>query len=193
MKQISLSNFSFFFVFLLLKLSPMACKLFPIAVRLPLNGTAPDLGGSIWPKPSQMTSHTEFMFIDRDSLQINFGKNVGKCEKEIIEKLWSRYKNILYPPKFSHQKPSTSELQLKKLVFNLETPSSKSKSEPCSKAFYPMIQDTEAEAYELNVNLNEANLDSKTVWGLIRGLETFSQLTYIYPATNKVIFRFDLV
>ncbi len=193
MKQRSIFHFTLAFICILFQFKSLECKLFPIAVRLPLNGTAPDLGGSIWPKPLQMTSYPNVMLIDSDIFQIIFGKNLGQCEREIIEKLWPRYKNILYPPKFTHQKPSANENQLKQLVIDLEKPSTTTKStQTCSKDYYPLIQDTDAEAYELNVNLNEAKLTAKTVWGLIRGLETFSQLTYIYPNTNKVM-RFSFV
>jgi len=188
MKQPPLINLALFCVFLILKSRPFTCKLFPIAVRLPLNGTAPDLGGSIWPKPLQMTSYADHMFIDWDTFQISYSQHLDKCQREIIENLWLRYKNILRPPKFLYQKPSTQDNQLKRLVFDLEKFSSKAPSESCAKAYYPMIQDTDTEAYELSVDFNEAKLLSKTVWGLIRGLETFAQLTYIYPNTNKVFF-----
>jgi hypothetical protein len=190
MKKRSIFNFSLAFICFLFQSKLLECKLYPIAVRLPLNGTAPNLGGSIWPKPLQMTSYPEVMLIDSDTFQIIFSKNLSQCEKEIIEKLWPRYKNILYPPKFTHQKPSTNENQLKQLVFDLEKLSTSKSTQTCSREYYPLIQDTDAETYELNVNSNEAKLTAQTVWGLIRGLETFSQLTYIYPNTNKVI-RFN--
>ena len=174
------------YVFFSLK-AKVECKLYPIAVRLPLNGSAPDLGGSLWPQPSEISSSLEFMIIDPDSFQIRLSQNLDVCQKDIIEKLWVRYKHILFPPKFAHEKASRSDIQLERLVFDLYDKSSINNVDSCSKTYYPFIQSVETEAYDLNVNSNEARVISKTVWGLIKGLESFSQLTYIFPDTNKVI------
>ncbi len=148
MKFLKLAAFILSILFLS---SLIECKLYPIAVRLPLNGTAPNIGGSIWPKPTELTSTSDFMFIDRDSFEISLAQNLDPCEKDIIEKLWLRYKNVLFPPKFSFEKPEKNDLIVKKLVFELEKNKNEKKFQAknlnsCPDTHYPFIQDTETES-----------------------------------------------
>ena len=146
-----------YFAIFLLNGGQVTSKLFPIAVRLPLNGTAPQIGGSLWPKPAVMTSTEDVLFLDRDTFGIKLGQSLDACEKDILDKLWLRYKHILFAPNFAHEKPTKNEAQLNSLVFELDkgtlASNQRQKSvESCSKTHYPFIQDTETEACKLHVN-----------------------------------------
>lgn len=79
--------------------------------------------------------------------------SLNHCEKEIINKLWSRYEDILFPPKpLPYQVPSKGDAQMNKLVFNLNknTPVNDKNIAGDCVSYYPYIEDTEDEACELN-------------------------------------------
>ncbi|RNA14481.1 beta-hexosaminidase subunit beta-like [Brachionus plicatilis] len=171
-------------LFVLLYLAQTDCKLYPIAVRLPLNGTPPDLGGSLWPRPNFQRFGPERFFIDKNfKIELDSGLNV--CEKDLLEKLWVHYQSVLYPPKLKFQAPASSDLVLKSISFKLITNSPEFILSSCAEKYYPFIQDTETESYKLNAGRIGVQVVAKSVWGLIRGLETFSQLVYTPLNTNK--------
>jgi hypothetical protein len=135
-------------------LNTINCILYPLAVRLPLNGTPPDLGGSVWPKPVELESTLDYMTIDKDAFEIDLKNSLNECEQDIISKLWTRYRNILFPPKLAYQKPAFTDKRLKVLIFELNESNSRKVDirnlDDCPKHYYPFIQDTETEACKLS-------------------------------------------
>lgn len=131
-------------------LNVINCILYPLAVRLPLNGTPPDLGGSVWPKPVELESTQDYMIVDKDAFEVDMKNSLNECEQDIIGKLWVRYRNILFPPKLAYQKPAFTDKRLKVLIFELNQPSLNKidNLDDCPKHYYPFIQDTETEACE---------------------------------------------
>jgi hypothetical protein len=138
-------NFLISFTVLYLTVSQANGKLFPIAVRLPLNGTPPADGASIWPMPTQLNVERDFMFIDRGTFRIRLATNLNQCEKEIIENLWKHYFNVLFPPKLGYEYPSKNDPRLNTLWFNLKT-ARNVKATDCQKDYYPNFETNEAEA-----------------------------------------------
>lgn len=135
-------------LFYILFLSNVNCKLFPIAVRLPLNGTPPDMGGSLWPKPNEQEFYSNQFYIDKNSFSYSVGSELNVCEKDIVEKLWSHYQNIFFPPRLAYEAPNKVDIVLKKVLFNLKTKSdySKMKLPECAEKYYPFIQDIDSES-----------------------------------------------
>ena len=126
------------------------CKLFPIAVRLPLNGTPPDLGGSLWPRPSFQQFTNERFFIDKN-LKLDLDLNLNACERDILKKLWNHYQNIFYPSKLDYQAPESTEPVLKSIYFQLKTTSPSILLSSCSEKYYPFIQDTQTESCNFQI------------------------------------------
>jgi len=113
--------FRFFFMFSFLFISTILVqiesKLFPLAVRLPLNGTPAELGASLWPKPVSHQLTSSVSFIHRDFFNIKYHLSLNECEQEILKKLWStNYKHVLFSPKLSYEYPSKSEAQMNLVV-----------------------------------------------------------------------------
>lgn len=131
---------------ILLYVAHADCKLFPIAVRLPLNGTPPDLGGSLWPRPNFQQFTTETFFIGKN-LKLDLDSFLNVCERDILEKLWDHYQNIFYPSKLDYQTPESTEPVLKSIYFQLTSASAPILfSSSCSESYYPFIQDTQTES-----------------------------------------------
>ncbi|XP_023238267.1 beta-hexosaminidase subunit alpha-like [Centruroides sculpturatus] len=131
-----------------------------IEPRLPLPGRrAPP--GSPWPHPQVWISSHKRLSIDIQNFV--FTSNARSCD--IIDQgLW-RYRNYAFPD--SKGTKDASVPQLTGLGVEVEDKS-------CG---YPKLGDDES--YKIEVpDSGEAKITSKTVWGAIKGLETFSQLVY---------------
>lgn len=129
----------------LVLLSQASAKLFPIAVRLPLNGTPPDNGASLWPHPVQLDVQMENYFIDQSQFTMK-QINLNRCEIEIVEYLWTHYINVFFPPNIPYRRPDSGDPRMFMVKFSLKQATNSIGSAPCSKEYYPYIQDTEAES-----------------------------------------------
>lgn len=136
---------------ILLFLVQADCKLYPIAVRLPLNGTPPDLGGSLWPRPNFQQFGAERFYIDK-KLQLILDPGLNDCEKDILGKLWDHYQSVFYPPKLELRAPASADPILKSVYFQLNSVSPVITS--CPENYYPFIQDTQTESCTNFVLLN---------------------------------------
>lgn len=120
-------------------------KLYPIAVRLPLNGTEPPSGASLWPAPVSLNVQRETFFISKQKLTAKH-VNLNRCQLEIVESLWSHYQNVLFPPKLPYREPGSNDAQMNTVTFSLLHSESVSASEDCSRAYYPHIESQDEEA-----------------------------------------------
>lgn len=127
--------------------------------------------GEPWPLPQQYASQSTFFTIDPKSFKF---LHTSKCD--IITEAVKRYQIITF---LDHCAKSFSDQKFKKInsnrqLFNLTIKISGS----CEK--YPYMNMDEQYLLKINTpdNVNEALLFSTTVWGALRGLETFSQLVY---------------
>lgn len=132
--------------FLLFSTTQSDAKLFPIAVRLPLNGTPPLSGASLWPMPVMLDVQGNHFFIDKSKLSMK-QTNLNRCELDIVQKLWSHYQNVIFPPKLPYKPPGSNDPKMNSVIFSLHHQSSDlAQNQDCSKAYYPHIQDNDDES-----------------------------------------------
>lgn len=150
-------------------------KLYPIEVKYPLLGE-PAEPGSPWPMPKYMNGSTNNLFVfDEDNFKITTNM---KVDCDIIEENKKIYKKILFPPMSSFKSLPLKSAYLYELKIEIET------NDKCPG--YPDL--SMDETYELHIKSGVASVKSKSVWGAIRGMETFSQLTFI-TEENKLAIR----
>ncbi|XP_041369496.1 beta-hexosaminidase subunit beta-like [Gigantopelta aegis] len=135
-------------------------KLMYIAVRLPLKGERSP-PGSPWPLPAQWSKGSENRTLDPRTFTIT--SDLDKCD--IIDKAIDRYSDIVFGDVQWSVAPHLESLK------GLEI---KVLDKTCTG--YPQIHMDES--YNVSVS-DTATLRSVSVWGALRGLETFSQLVYV--------------
>lgn len=128
------------FLLSVLYISFIDAKLYPIAVRLPLNGTAPENGASLWPMPVSLNVERDVFFISKQKLSMKH-TDLNRCQLDIVEKLWSHYQNIIFPPKLPYQAPSSTDNQMNLVTFRVDVATPVGKNDDCSKLYYPNIED----------------------------------------------------
>ncbi|XP_033757445.1 beta-hexosaminidase subunit beta-like [Pecten maximus] len=135
-----------------------------IAIRLPLQGqrSAP---GSPWPYPKEIKSETDVLSLDIANFEIR--SKITGCD--VIDKGIARYKAML-----GFGAKDETLLTVDDLQIHVENTSCHT---------YPYLGMDES--YTLIVD-RHATLRANSIWGALRGLETFSQLLYT-SATGKVI------
>lgn len=127
-----------------------------IAIRLPLQGqrAAP---GSPWPHPKEIKPETRVFSLDISNFEIR--STITGCD--IIDKGIERYKSLLGFGTKDDTLETVNDLQI--YVENTSCPK------------YPYMDMDES--YTLVVD-RHATLHTNSIWGALRGLETFSQLLY---------------
>src|SRR6218665_2966640 len=156
-------------------------KLYPIEFRLPLEvtniwfpticssnfsnsfsfqGKVPEPGDP-WPKPASIKTETSQFTLDKS---LKFSSNFESCS--VIAKALKRFHNLIFLDERFKAAPGLEKLS------NVDVQVTDS-SANCE---YP--QYGEGEAYILNITKSGAAIISDTVWGALRGLETFSQVVY---------------
>ncbi|UJR22803.1 hypothetical protein I4U23_025834 [Adineta vaga] len=149
------------------------CEITYIEVKYPLRGK-PSSPNAIWPHPQKIEVTDDLLYIRPNNLQIN--SNLDTCD--IISKAIERYKPLFFPPALDmHQPPSDTKNILQSLTLNVKNNSQ------CEK----YIELTSNEAYNLTIQQQTALVEAESVWGLLHGLETFSQLIYINEQNYVVI------
>jgi len=88
---------------------------------------------------------------------------------------FQRQQKKSYNAVFDHPQQQQDNPQLTRLVINLKN--------PCEK--YPS-QDMD-ESYSILISGGTGSLAAASIWGVLRGLETFSQLVYFLPGSGLVI------
>ncbi|XP_055295127.1 beta-hexosaminidase subunit beta-like [Sitodiplosis mosellana] len=140
--------------------------------------------GEIWPKPFQQTSSDDF-FIVRPSL-LKFKIQSESCDilsaavrryQRIIKSLLKRDihsqrhayhgPNIVEHPNPEIQNSSYFAGFLDEITINLKN--------PCEHKPHPQMTET----YQLHIANASAYLESESIWGILRGLESFSQLLVV--------------
>ncbi|XP_064461282.1 beta-hexosaminidase subunit alpha-like [Ornithodoros turicata] len=144
-----------------------------IEVRLPLPGERA-LPGTPWPAPqSWKTSHFQ-LTLDPETFSLT--SNAESCD--VVARALDRYRNLI----FIKPEPTCKE-ESRPFLPGLRVEVEKFEKEHCR---YPRHKDDES--YTLHVGeTGEALLNSSTVWGALRGIETFSQLVYQEEETRKYL------
>ncbi|XP_055599185.1 beta-hexosaminidase subunit beta-like isoform X2 [Uranotaenia lowii] len=139
--------------------------------------------GAIWPKPRDQTVGQNFLVIKRKALQFRAINNT--CD--ILEKALDRYQKIIdatgddsrrsmlrsasfgadnHLRKSFRSDPSFNGY-LEEVLVDLKT--------PCESLPYLGMD----EAYEITIDANQAKLESFSIWGVLRALESFSQMVVL--------------
>lgn len=129
--------------------------------------------GSIWPKP-RIENRSKDKYFTFDPKNFEF-----KCNRkhEIIENAFERYKELTFPNK---EIVVDNELdEIIKLMVTIED-------------FEQALSIKMNETYTLIINKPVASLHANSVWGALRGLETFSQTVFLRKSSyvvnkNKII------
>ncbi|XP_078592588.1 beta-hexosaminidase subunit alpha-like [Branchiostoma floridae x Branchiostoma japonicum] len=123
--------------------------------------------GHVWPKPQHQVSTVDVFVLSRDTFNFTYAPGSHRCE--ILDLAFGRYTEII----FSIDEAATGskcDADTTCLVV-LEV----SVKESC-KGASPHLG--AKENYELSVAREGVKLKTDSVWGALRGLETFSQLIY---------------
>ncbi|KAH9394831.1 hypothetical protein TYRP_004891 [Tyrophagus putrescentiae] len=149
--------------------------LYPIEYRLPLDeGIGQPSPADVWPKPRKYKYSTSTQFT-LDKAKFQFSTNLASCD--IIKAALARYTDIIFLDSKFHAAAGHPLLQQVVVVVAQGTAAS------CG---YP--SPSEDESYSVKVPTDGAAgvIEAQTVWGALRGLETFSQLVYA-DAKNQLL------
>ncbi|OQR74869.1 beta-hexosaminidase subunit beta-like [Tropilaelaps mercedesae] len=142
-----------------------------IEAKAPLVGSPPP-PGSPWPKPQFHASYPTLYELRPESF--NFVTSMTGCE--LIEKAIVRYRDLIF---LQNTVPIRSKLpRLYNLTIILL------EKDDCA---YPEHGMDESYTLVILERFPRAVLKSKTPWGILRGLETFSQLIYMNETTNQYL------
>ena len=119
--------------------------------------------GSIWPKPQQHTLGERTFSLSRSTFKFT---STGK-ESDVLSAAMERYIGLTFPDKI-HSNLARFRRDQSELT-SLEI--------AVKDAYAPMTFESD-ESYTLTVSAPTSSLTANTVWGALRGLETFSQLVY---------------
>ncbi|XP_072241321.1 beta-hexosaminidase subunit alpha [Leuresthes tenuis] len=123
----------------------------------------------VWPLPQSFISSTErYSLNPRDFYFCYRRRSAAQEGCSVLDVAFKRYFSLIFPDytsgsdklRFSEDKPFTVEIHVD--------------SHFCES--YP--NEDSSERYNLSVSTGQASLNAETVWGALRGLETFSQLVY---------------
>ncbi|KAK8374708.1 hypothetical protein O3P69_016133, partial [Scylla paramamosain] len=135
--------------------------------------------GEVWPRPQAVESQDTYMIIRPGTFSFNVTRNT--CA--ILDEALQRYKEIMFPSTaLKRQDPWKKDGNFKGYLDNLKvTLLTKCETHP--------HQDMD-EQYEIKINTpdapGEASLIAQSVWGIVRGLESFSQLLVPNSAVYNV-------
>ncbi|KAL1457101.1 hypothetical protein WDU94_001764 [Cyamophila willieti] len=162
---------------LYLVLSLLACVLAD-NINFPSRQVKKSSLGEVWPKPQSQEKKNEYVaMLDTFSLKV-----VGKsCD--ILEDAVSRYSKI-----WKTNWRNLTKYDLVNTAPNIVGKTTKLKiklTSECEK--YPHL--AMDEKYTLVIKDSSSKLESQSIWGILRGLETFSQLPAPSPKGNELIIQ----
>ncbi|KAM6926229.1 beta-hexosaminidase subunit alpha [Lycodopsis pacificus] len=122
----------------------------------------------VWPLPQTFTSSIERYPLNPQAFYFGYGRQSAAQQGcSVLDSAFIRYFSLIFPDytgngalRFFEDKP-----------FNIEITVDHDDCES-----YP--NEDSSERYNLSVSAGQASLNAETVWGALRGLETFSQLVY---------------
>nr|XP_033490046.1 beta-hexosaminidase subunit alpha isoform X1 [Epinephelus lanceolatus] len=123
----------------------------------------------VWPLPQTFTSSAERYPLSPQALYFVYGsQSAAQQGCSVLDAAFKRYFSLIFPDytsgngvlRFSEGKPFIIEVSVDR--------------DDCEG--YP--NEDSSERYNLSVCAGQASLNAQTVWGALRGLETFSQLVY---------------
>jgi len=148
----------------------------PHSAWTPKEGKSPL--GSVWPQPQkQQNDENKLIGLSLGSMEFIYYPKSLECE--IVNSAMRRYKNIIFNEFSSTEKPFISKsTDLSKVEIFMT-------GNDCEELPHLDMD----ESYKIVANQQKIYIESKSVWGIIRGLETFSQL--IWRTSNGEIVLYE--
>lgn len=138
--------------------------------------------GSVWPKPQSQTTTEQVFMLDPMNFRFQYASNSVKCE--LIDEAFRRYEKIIIDAaKYAKLKFLSPDEIIPNLVVKINS--------PCKEGSFPSADMNEA--YTLDVNGDNSMLMGEELWGVLRGLETFSQLIYLNKDGAIVVNKTSIV
>ncbi|XP_064609304.1 beta-hexosaminidase subunit alpha-like [Liolophura sinensis] len=135
--------------------------------------------GYPWPLPQYFVPSSNVLSVDAGSFE--FVAATVSCD--ILQAAFSRYRFLTFPSLGSETRWETPDNTLRfkphrgpQVGGSVLNSLSVELSENCDGMIYPSMDSDES--YELSINDQGAKLTAKSIWGALRGLETFSQLVW---------------
>ncbi|XP_032804737.1 beta-hexosaminidase subunit beta-like isoform X2 [Petromyzon marinus] len=136
--------------------------------------------GSVWPRPQVLRSSAIALQLSHERFRLEHDPaSSAQVGCQVLDDAFRRYYNIIfsgspYPGASSklHRKPTTKTRAVGEV--SLLSVLVQSSHNDCND--FPGLNSNES--YELSVQAGESLLQAPSVWGALRGLETFSQLAY---------------
>ncbi|KAG8221826.1 hypothetical protein J437_LFUL003460 [Ladona fulva] len=139
--------------------------------------------GQVWPKPLKRTESDNYLVV-RASL-FNFKVTGHDCD--LLQEAFSRYYSILStasrrrPSRSGRNKPWRRDVNFVGFLESLKV----ELSSPCESRPHAGM----SESYDLHISKDGSWLSSKSVWGILRGLETFVQTVVPSPDGSALIVK----
>ncbi|XP_078600308.1 beta-hexosaminidase subunit alpha-like isoform X2 [Branchiostoma floridae x Branchiostoma japonicum] len=152
-----------FSVVLVLFASPLPC----LNVRAYQRPVMVQQTGKVLPKPQMMTVSAEAYTLAMSSFKFTYGSSSEMCD--IVDQAFRRYYDLIFDVDGPKKAPKVPESMAELTVLQVMV------KEPC-KGAYPSLESSEN--YTLTVTAPMGMLVADSAWGVLRGLETFSQLIY---------------
>ncbi|XP_004070040.1 beta-hexosaminidase subunit alpha isoform X1 [Oryzias latipes] len=123
----------------------------------------------VWPLPHALTSSVEQYPLNPQTFAFDYGKHSATQQGcSLLDAAFRRYFLLIFPDY------TAENGQLEVAANNSFSLYISTDHNDCEN--YP--NDDSSERYNLSVSAGQASLNAATVWGILRGLETFSQLVY---------------
>jgi len=140
--------------------------------------------GEIWPKPKRREKYSTFLAIDPTDFTIKPNRVLKKCE--IFSKSMDRFAKRIFVGQTQHERKSKMRPNYKKIEshrqfkgFLTELKVEMQDTKGCE--IWP--HDSMNEKYNLMIDIprkyeKKALLQSDSIWGILRGMESFAQMIY---------------
>lgn len=135
--------------------------------------------GQVWPKPVLQHIYDEYLTFEPE----NFHFNITGYSCDDLQDAFKRYNSMLFlkaTKTFTQNTSLPTDLIIGKMeVLNVQM------TNPCEN--YPSLNMDEK--YEIKINNSSGLLLASSIWGILRGLETFSQLIYLETDGSTFVIR----
>ncbi|XP_076025390.1 beta-hexosaminidase subunit alpha [Genypterus blacodes] len=123
----------------------------------------------VWPLPQRVSSSAEPVPLNPQDFSFDYARHSAAQQGcSVLDSAFNRYFALIFPEYTSANAALSSS---EATTFRLEVSVTRDDCES-----YPAADSSEG--YRLSVSEGKASLNAETVWGALRGLETFSQLVY---------------
>ncbi|VEN54407.1 unnamed protein product [Callosobruchus maculatus] len=165
----------------------LRCALLIVLIRAALSSKpGPQVlstDGEVWPKPQKQEKFDQYYVVDAQLFE--FQPDVRNCQ--ILDKAFLRYQRIIQDDNQAVENHANSLNRVHYEATWIRDPffvgylkglnvSLKGHCELYPSKEVDLLQ---KERYRIEINQTGAWLESNTVWGILRGLETFSQMVYL--------------